>query len=104
MEKMRELVESGVRIEKGFKEVHQTVVIKTLLKHLGIDVIYSSTQVHNHLRKYKVNWLTITITRLRDLSGAQCCKETKCIILEADQYHGHVSVSILSSTIVLFHH
>jgi site-specific recombinase XerD len=39
---------------------------KALLEHCGADV--SSTQVYNHLRKWRLRWLTMS--RLRDVSGA----------------------------------
>ncbi|KAK1631764.1 hypothetical protein QYE76_006079 [Lolium multiflorum] len=44
--------------------------------------------VYNHLRKWRQRWLTIS--RLRDLSGAQWCEDTKCIVLEAEHYCGRV--------------
>ncbi|KAK1695255.1 hypothetical protein QYE76_011952 [Lolium multiflorum] len=45
-------------------------------------------QVYNHLRKWRQRWLTIS--RLRDLTGAQWCEDTKCIVLEGEHYCGHV--------------
>ena len=67
LEKMCELVKTGVRTDKGFKEVHLTAAAKALFDHCGSDV--SSTQVYNHLRKWRVRWLIIS--RLRGLSGGQ---------------------------------
>ncbi|KAK1669201.1 hypothetical protein QYE76_057360 [Lolium multiflorum] len=78
LEKMCGFIKTGVRTDKGFKEVHLTTVAKALFEHCGIDV--SSTQVYNHPRKWRQRW--ITITRLRDLSEAQWCDDSKCIILE----------------------
>ena len=49
LEKMCELIKSGVCTEKGFKEVHLTAVAKALQEHCGSEV--SSTQMYNHLRK-----------------------------------------------------
>ena len=43
LEKMCELIKSGVRTEKGFEEVHLTAVAKALQEHCGSEV--SSTQV-----------------------------------------------------------
>jgi phosphopantetheine adenylyltransferase len=60
------LNKSCVRIDKGFKEVHLIAVDKALLEHCGTDV--SSTQVYNHLRKWRV--MLLNISRLHDLSGA----------------------------------
>ena len=89
LEKMCALIKSGVRTDKGFKEVHLIAVAKALMEHCGADV--TSTQVYNHLRKWRIRWLTIS--RLRDLSGAQWCEDTKCILLESEHYHRHVEVS-----------
>ena len=77
----------------GFKEVHLTAIAKALQEHCGTDV--SSTQVYNHLRKWRLRWLTIV--RLRDLSGAQWCEDTKTIILESEHYLGHVTVRTVST-------
>nr|XP_051212289.1 uncharacterized protein LOC127329928 [Lolium perenne] len=89
LEKMCGLIQSGVRTDKGFKEVHLNSVAKGLAEHYGVSVC--STQVYNHLRKWRQRWLTIS--RLRDLSGAQWCEDTKCIVLEGEHYCGHVAVS-----------
>ncbi|KAK1645962.1 hypothetical protein QYE76_063767 [Lolium multiflorum] len=80
LEKMCSLIQSGVRTHKGFKEVHLNTVAKGLDDHCGVTVC--STQVYNHLRKWRERWLTIS--RLRDLSGAQWCEDTKCIVLEGE--------------------
>ena len=88
LEKMWSLIKTGMRTDKGFKEVHLTTVAKALFEHCGVDV--SSTQVYNHLRKWRQRWLIIAM--LRDLSGAQWCEESKTILLEAEHYHGHVTV------------
>ncbi|KAM0919239.1 hypothetical protein ACQ4PT_008353 [Festuca glaucescens] len=87
LEKMCGLIQSGVRTDKGFKEVHLNTVAKGLVDHCGVTVY--STQVYNHLRKWRQRWLTIS--RLRDLSGAQWCEDTKCIVLEGEHYCGHVA-------------
>ncbi|KAK1646986.1 hypothetical protein QYE76_064791 [Lolium multiflorum] len=86
LEKMCGLIQSGMRTDKGFKEVLLNSVAKGLAKHCGVSVC--STQVYNHLRKWRQRWLTIS--RLRDLSGAQWCEDGKCIVLEGEHYCGHV--------------
>jgi hypothetical protein len=58
LEKMCGLIQSGVRTDKGFKEVHLNVVAKGLLDHCGVSVC--STQVYNHLRKWRQRWITIS--------------------------------------------
>ena len=83
------MIQSGVRTDKGFKEVHLNAVAKGLFDHCGVSVC--STQVYNHLRKWRQRWLTIS--RLRDPSGAQWCEDTKCIVLEGEHYCRHVAVS-----------
>ncbi|KAK1627133.1 hypothetical protein QYE76_001448 [Lolium multiflorum] len=87
LEKMCGLIQSGVRTDKGFKEVHLNSVAKGLAEHCGVSVC--STQVYNHRRKWRQRWLTIST--LRDLSGAQWCEDTKCIVLEGEHYCEHVA-------------
>ncbi|KAK1608637.1 hypothetical protein QYE76_032310 [Lolium multiflorum] len=89
LEKMCGLIQSGVRNDKGFKEVHLNVVAKGLADPSGVSVC--STQVYNHLRKWRQRWLTIS--RLRDLRGAQWCEDTKSIVLESEHYCGNVAES-----------
>ena len=83
------LIKTGVRTDKGFKEVHLTAIAKALFVHCGAEV--TSTQVYNHLRKWRLRWLQVS--KLRDLSGAQWCEDSFTIILEADHYEGHIMVS-----------
>ncbi|KAK1698799.1 hypothetical protein QYE76_015496 [Lolium multiflorum] len=85
LEKMCGLIKTGVKTDKGFKEVHLADVAKGLYEHHGVSAC--STQVYNHMRKWRQRWLTIS--RLRDLSRAQWCENTKCIILEGEHYYGH---------------
>ncbi|KAK1645563.1 hypothetical protein QYE76_063368 [Lolium multiflorum] len=51
LEKMCGLIQSGVRTDKGFKEVHMNSVAKGLAEHCGVSVC--STQVYNHLREWR---------------------------------------------------
>jgi hypothetical protein len=67
LQKMCEVSKSGAHTDKGFKEVHLVAVSKALFEHCGAEV--TSTQVYNHLRKWRRRW--IHISKLRDLSGAQ---------------------------------
>jgi hypothetical protein len=46
---MGELIKTGIRTNKDFKEVYLTILAKALLKNYGADV--SSTRVYNQLRK-----------------------------------------------------
>jgi hypothetical protein len=92
LEKICSLIKTRVRTDKGLKEVHLTAVAKGLFEHCGVSAC--STRVYHHLSKWRQRYLTIT--RLRDLSGAQLCKDTKCIILEDEHYCEHVAVSTLS--------
>ena len=89
LNKMCDLISSGVRTDKGFKEVHLNTVAKQLLEFCGIEV--SSTQVYNHLRKWRARW--IQVSKLRDLSGASWDQGTCTIILEAEHYTSHTTVS-----------
>jgi hypothetical protein len=46
-----QLIETGVRTDKGFKEVHLNQVAKYLSEFTGVEV--TGTQVYNHLRKWR---------------------------------------------------
>ena len=50
LNKMCEIIASGVRTDKGFKEVHLNLVAKQVFDFCGHKV--TSTQVYNHLRKW----------------------------------------------------
>ena len=89
LNKMCELISSGVRTDKGFKEVHLNTVAKQVFEFCGQEV--SATQVYNHLRKWRGRW--IQVSKLRDLSGASWDENTCSIVLEAEHYAGHVAVS-----------
>jgi hypothetical protein len=47
------------------------------------------------MRKWRV--CCLTIGRLHDLREGQWCEDTKTIILESENYHGHITVSAISS-------
>ena len=72
LNKMCELISSGVRTDKGFKEVHLNTVAKRVFEFYGQEV--SATQVYNHLRKWRGRW--IQVSKLRDLSGASWDENT----------------------------
>ncbi|KAF7025176.1 hypothetical protein CFC21_037401 [Triticum aestivum] len=87
LNKICELIFSGVRTDKGFKEVHLNTVAKQVFEFYGQEV--SATQVYNHLRKWRGRW--IQVSKLRDLSGASWDENTCSIVLEAEHYVGHVT-------------
>jgi hypothetical protein len=62
LDKMCHLIKSGIRIDKGFKEVHLIAVVKALSEHCGAEV--TSTQAYDHQRKWKVRWLQVS--KLKD--------------------------------------
>lgn len=95
---MTTLIRTGVRTDKGFKEVHLKACAKALFAHCGAEV--TSTQVYNHLRKWRLRW--VQVSKLRDLSGAQWCEETHTIILEDAHYTGHIMVSTCVLTVGSF--
>jgi hypothetical protein len=55
--KMCELIKTGIRTDKGFKEVHLVFISKALFEHCRAEV--TSTQVYNHLRKWRTRWIQI---------------------------------------------
>ena len=56
--RMCQLIESGVRTDKGFKEVHLNQVAKYLQEFTGNEV--TGTQVYNHLRKWRQRWMRVS--------------------------------------------
>ena len=79
-----------MRTDKGFKDVHLTIVSKLVFEFSQSEV--TSTQVYNHLRKWRARW--IQIVKLRDLSGAQWNEETRIIVFETEHLKGHILVSL----------
>uniref|UniRef100_A0A8I6X289 Myb/SANT-like domain-containing protein n=1 Tax=Hordeum vulgare subsp. vulgare TaxID=112509 RepID=A0A8I6X289_HORVV len=81
-----ELIASGVKTDKGFKEVHINQVAKNCSDHFGLAI--TGTQVYNHLRKWRARW--VKISKLRDISGS-LWDDTNCVIsLEEEHYLGHI--------------
>ena len=54
LNQMCALIKTGVRTDKGFKECHLETIAKNLFVHCGAEV--TSTQVYNHLRKWRQMW------------------------------------------------
>jgi methionine salvage enolase-phosphatase E1 len=99
LRRMCQLIESGVRTDKGFKEVHLNQVAKALQEFSGSDV--TGTQIYNHLRKWRVKW--VRISKLRDLSGALWNEDHSMIVLEEEHYNGHIKVLALHLFFMLLH-
>jgi hypothetical protein len=89
---MCQLIETGVRTDKGFKEVHLNQVAKYLSEFVGMEV--TGTQVDNHLRKWRQRW--VKVSKLRMLSGAQWVDDVCMISLEEEHYVGHIKVCCVS--------
>jgi hypothetical protein len=79
---MCELIKTDIHTDKGFKEVHLVAVSKALFEHC--EAVVSSTQVYNHMRKWRKRW--IHISKLRDPSDAQWDEDSYTIVLKADHY------------------
>ncbi|KAM0864076.1 hypothetical protein ACQ4PT_044157 [Festuca glaucescens] len=82
---LADIAAKGVKTDKGFKEIHITKAAKALTQLVGYEV--TTTQVSNHLRKWKVRYQRIE--RLRVLSGALWDNDQKMIVLEEQHYLGH---------------
>ena len=85
---LAEIVVKGVKTDKGFKEIHLNQVAKSLSEYIAGNV--TSTQVHNHLRKWRARW--VKISQLRNLSGALWSDDNNMIVLEEQHYLGHTKV------------
>ncbi|VAH01443.1 unnamed protein product [Triticum turgidum subsp. durum] len=81
-----ELIASGAKTEKGFKEVHLNQVAKNCSDHFGVSI--TETQVYNHLRKWRARW--VKISRLRGISGSLWDDNNYAILLEKEHYMGHI--------------
>jgi hypothetical protein len=88
LNRMCSIINSGMTTEKGFKEVHLNGVTKKIFEYYQQEV--SSMQVYNHLRKWRS--MRIYISKLRDLSGTGWDEEMHILLLDNNQYIGHVSV------------
>ncbi|XP_062208724.1 uncharacterized protein LOC133910230 [Phragmites australis] len=86
LRRLVDLIESGLRTEKGFKEVHVNTVARQVTKETGVEV--SGNQVYNHLRKWRARW--VKICKMRELSGALWDDTTNSIVLENEHYKGHI--------------
>jgi hypothetical protein len=82
------LISTGVRTDKGFKEVHLNQVARELKEFSGNEV--TGQQVYNHLRKWRQRWTRVS--KLRDLSGSLWDEDNFMITLEEEHYNGHVKV------------
>jgi hypothetical protein len=83
-----QLIEIGVRTDKGFKEVHLNQVAKYLQEFTGMEV--SGQQVYNHLRKWRQRWMRVS--KLMELSGALWVEDACMISLDDEHYLGHIKV------------
>jgi hypothetical protein len=99
LRQMCQLISTGVRTDKGFKEVHLNKVAKALQEFCGQAV--SGTQVYNHLRKWRQRW--VKLSKLRDLSGAQWDEDNCMIVLEEEHYNGHTKVCTSSLHFIVLH-
>jgi len=86
LRRFTELVSEGVKIDKGFKDVHLNKVAADLTEFMGQEV--SGSQVYNHLCKWRARW--VKICRLKDLSGALWDEDNYMISLDPEHYSGHV--------------
>jgi hypothetical protein len=91
---LADVAAKGVKTDKGFKEIHITKAAKALTQLVGYEV--TTTQVTNHLRKWKVRYQRIE--KLRMLSGALWDDDQKMIVLEEQHYLGHTQVFFSAET------
>uniref|UniRef100_A0A0E0L127 Uncharacterized protein n=1 Tax=Oryza punctata TaxID=4537 RepID=A0A0E0L127_ORYPU len=86
LRRMCQLIESGVRTDRGFKEVHLNQVTKYLQDFTGNEV--TGTKWYNHLRKWRQRWMRVS--KLRELSGALWVDDVCMISLDEEHYKGHI--------------
>jgi methionine salvage enolase-phosphatase E1 len=88
LKRFADLVGEGVKIAKGFKEVHVNAMVRQVSEFFGLDV--TKTQVYKHLCKWRQRW--VRVCKLKDLSGALWDKDTCCIVLDEEHLVGHCKV------------
>lgn len=86
LRRMCQLISTGVRTDKGFKEVYLNQVAKALHEFSGNEA--TSTQMYNHLRKWRLR--RVKNSKLRELSGALWDRDNSMIVLEEEHYNGHI--------------
>jgi hypothetical protein len=89
LRRMAALVSDGNRPDKVFKDKDVNDVVKALKEYCG--EIVTSTQVYNHLRKWRQTWYRVS--KLKDLSGALWDDDTHAIMLKHEHYLGHCKVA-----------
>jgi hypothetical protein len=89
LRRMAALVSDDSRPNKVFKDKDVNIVAKALKEYCG-DIV-TSTQVYNHLRKWRQKWSSVS--KLKDLSGALWHDDTHAIMLEHEHYLGHCKVA-----------
>jgi hypothetical protein len=89
LRRMAALVIDGSKPDKVFKDKDVNAVAKAVKEYCG--EIVTSTQVYNHLRKWRQKWSRVS--KLKDLSGALWDDYTHAIMLEHEHYLGHCKVA-----------
>jgi hypothetical protein len=90
---MCELLGTGVKVDKGFKEVHVNKVASFLREFIGEDV--TGSQVYNRLGKWRQRWARVC--NLKNLSWSLWDSDGHMITLEEEHYLGHCKVQFLFS-------
>ena len=88
LRRMAQLVSDGSRPDKVFKDKDVNLVAKQLKEYSG--EIVSSSEVYNHLRKWRQKWAKVA--KLRDLSGALWDNDLSAIMLDVEHYSNHIKV------------
>jgi methionine salvage enolase-phosphatase E1 len=88
LRRMAQIVSESGRTDKTYKDKDVNVVARALKDYSG--VVVTTTQVYNHLRKWKQKWSKIA--KLKMLSGATFDEDVHAIMLEQDHYLGHCKV------------
>jgi methionine salvage enolase-phosphatase E1 len=86
-----QLVSDGSRSDKVFKDKDVNLVAKHLKEYCGETV--SPTHVYNHLRKWRQK--CAKVSKLKDLSEALWDSDVNAIMLEGENYLGHIKVAKL---------
>ena len=87
-----ELVHKGINFERGFKEHYMNTVSNDVLDFTRTTV--STTQIYNHLRKWRQRW--IRITRLAKTKGATWCEHSSTLSMDEQTLIAYTTVRRIS--------
>jgi hypothetical protein len=79
----------GLNFSRGFKECYLKSVCNDIQDFIGVTVTLS--QVYNHMRKWKAEW--ITVCKLKNLPEVAFDSARRAIVMNKEEFKHHLMVS-----------